>query len=158
MNVQGTHTYAINIIHVPVKIMYWICVTSLIRLSEALKLKPLMPQLEFWKQIKNHLLASNWFHQINLKTTPSSTRLSIYPILSEKNKIKCLPASWLTIAVSDTNLMLMFCLPKLIRVMNVCLKCLLASKTHSKTNKKVLSRKGWCSSFKLLNVYCCQID
>ena len=140
------------------KNLYWICVTSLIWLSET-KWKPLMPQLGFWEKIKNHLLASNLFHQINLKTTQaSSTRLSIYLILSEKIKIKCLPASWLIIAVFNKDLMLLFSLPKLIRVMSVCLKCLLASKTHSKTNKKVLSRKGWCSSFKLWNVYCCQID
>ena len=95
----------------PAKIIYYICVSSLIWLSEAIKWKPLMPHQGFWKKILNHLPASHRFHQINWKPTPCLiTETEYLPCFIVKFKIKCVPASWLIIAFSDTDLTLQFCL------------------------------------------------
>ena len=71
---------------------------------------------EFWNQIINHFLASYEFHQINRETSPCAiVHCPAYHheyVLSftVKIKIKCrIPASWPSIAFSDTDIMLRFC-------------------------------------------------
>ena len=76
--------------------------------------------MEFWNQIINHFLASYEFHQINRETSPCAiVHCPAYHheyVLSFTVKIKikcCIPASWPSIAFSDTDIMLRFYLPYL---------------------------------------------
>ena len=85
------------------KIRHLVSVRSLIWLSEAKKWKPLMPHLEFWKYIINNLAAS-----LFLNFTYLNTKTLHYFIVNLKFKIKCLPASWRSIAFSDTDLCFSF--------------------------------------------------
>ena len=91
--------------------MYYIYATSLIWLSEDMKWELLMPHLEFWKQIINHLPALHQNHQIIWKTIPCLiTNTEYLPYFNVKFTTKCLTALWLSIAFSDTDLILQFCL------------------------------------------------
>ena len=66
----------------------------------------------FGKTILNCLPASHNLHQINWKTTPCLiTKTEYLPYFIVNLRIKCLPALWLSIAFSDTDLMFQFCLP-----------------------------------------------
>ena len=89
----------------PAKLIYLICVTSLMKTPHA--------SSGILEITINHLPASNEFHQKNWKTTPCLITKTVYlPYYIVKFKIKCLPASLLSIPFSDTDLMFQFCLPK----------------------------------------------
>ena len=55
-----------------------------------------------------------WISPNKLRNNPLPITMTEYlPYFIAKFKIKCLPASWLSIAFSDTHLLLRFCLPNL---------------------------------------------
>ena len=93
----------------------------------------LLPRLTFWDHkmktphTSHGILELNyksppcliWILSIKLLNNPLPITMTEYlPYFIVKFKIKCLPASWLRIAFSDTDLMLQFCLPYLMAVDN----------------------------------------
>ena len=100
----------------------------------------------------HHLPASHKFLQINWKTPPCLTAKTGYlPCFIVKFKIKCLPASWLSIPFSDTDLMLQFCLPY--QALQVKLKAsdfgpmLCSNAKHIKLSEQIQRKCRWMWDF-----------
>ena len=98
----------------PATIINYLCVNSLVWLSWTIKIKTPHASHGILELNYKSLPCLIWTSSNKLRTnTCLSLWLSIYSIFIVKFKIKCLPASWPSIAFFHTDIMLLFCLPYL---------------------------------------------